>query len=125
MALDDESMAVNGGGSAATPAGRGGSGGGGGGGNDGGLPLPAPSADSGDSASTPSPSPSPSPPPASSTPSSGLRSTTAAGKKPPIKLKSPMGADPIEYAWPLKKGKGSMRRSEVRASRETVSTVSL
>lgn len=28
-------------------------------------------------------------------------------------LKSPMGAEAMTYTWPLKKGKGSMRRSEV------------
>jgi hypothetical protein len=28
-------------------------------------------------------------------------------------LRSPMGASPMVYQWPLKKGKGSMRRSEV------------
>ena len=27
-------------------------------------------------------------------------------------LKSPMGCTPAQYTWPLKKGKGSLRRSE-------------
>ena len=27
-------------------------------------------------------------------------------------LKSPMGAESMIYSWPLKKGKGSLRRSE-------------
>ena len=27
-------------------------------------------------------------------------------------LKSPMGCTPAQYPWPLKKGKGSLRRSE-------------
>ena len=27
-------------------------------------------------------------------------------------LKSPMGSKPAQYSWPLKKGKGSLRRSE-------------
>ena len=50
-------------------------------------------------------------PPSSTCPSAA--SVAASGKK-TIVLKSPMGGDPMVYAWPLKKGKGSMRRSEVR-----------
>ena len=44
----------------------------------------------------------------------GLRSSSKpnAGKK-CIVLKSPMGGDPAVYDWPLKKGKGSVRKSEV------------
>ena len=30
-----------------------------------------------------------------------------------LELKSPVGAPSMKYAWPLKKGKGSLRRSEV------------
>ena len=45
----------------------------------------------------------------------GLRSASKpnAGKK-RIVLKSPMGGEPMVYDWPLKKGKGSVRKSEVR-----------
>ena len=47
----------------------------------------------------------------------GLRSSSKpnAGKK-CIVLKSPMGGEPMVYDWPLKKGKGSVRKSEVRDS---------
>jgi hypothetical protein len=31
-----------------------------------------------------------------------------------IELKSPVGAASMKYSWPLKKGKGDMKRSEVR-----------
>ena len=31
-----------------------------------------------------------------------------------LELKSPFGEESITYKWPLKKGKGSVRRSEVR-----------
>ncbi len=30
-----------------------------------------------------------------------------------LELKSPFGAESMTYKWPLKKGKGSVRRSEV------------
>ena len=48
----------------------------------------------------------------------GLRSSSKpnAGKR-CIVLKSPMGGEPAVYDWPLKKGKGSVRKSEVRDSR--------
>ena len=41
------------------------------------------------------------------------RSSSNAGKK-CIVLKSPVGGEPAVYDWPLKKGKGSVRKSEVR-----------
>ena len=43
------------------------------------------------------------------------RSSSNAGKK-CIVLKSPVGGEPAVYDWPLKKGKGSVRKSEVRES---------
>ena len=44
---------------------------------------------------------------------SSRSSSNAAGKK-CIVLKSPVGGEPAVYDWPLKKGKGSVRKSEVR-----------
>ena len=38
--------------------------------------------------------------------------TSTSGKV--LELKSPFGEETMTYKWPLKKGKGSVRRSEVR-----------
>ena len=56
----------------------------------------------------------------------GLRSAskTNAGKK-RIVLKSPMGGEPMVYDWPLKKGKGSVRKSEVRHQAGHVAVLSI
>ena len=38
--------------------------------------------------------------------------TEFASSKKELILKSPMGGNPATYTWPLKKGRGSVRRSE-------------
>lgn len=44
---------------------------------------------------------------------SSPRSAAPRGKH--LEVKSPMGTESAFYDWPLKKGKGSMKRSEVRS----------
>ena len=43
----------------------------------------------------------------------GSSSNSHVGKV--LELKSPFGTESMTYKWPLKKGRGSIRRSEVRS----------
>ncbi len=58
------------------------------------------------------------PPPRSS---SSAADPASAGDGRFLELKSPMGAQSMRYKWPLKKGKGSMRRSEVSVKAKSAS----
>ncbi len=70
-------------------------------------------AQSSSSSASASTSPSPSPASASASASSSMStSSCASGRQ--LELRSPVGAESAFYKWPLRKGKGSMRRSEVR-----------